>query len=103
MGETTEKATEELKEERIKLEPKVRRFSEKAFLLQLLRTHENASERQCEQAVDTAEEPGVHSRGEGRPAAAREMQVCTRGRWTQVHLWVCTTLPCGHGFPARRT
>ncbi|XP_073083279.1 uncharacterized protein [Manis javanica] len=49
------------------------------------------------QAVDTAEEPGVHSRGEARLAAAREMQVCTRGRWTQVHLWVCTTLPCGHG------
>ncbi|KAI5931899.1 Coiled-coil domain-containing protein 172 [Manis javanica] len=38
---------EELKEERTKLEPKAQQFSEKAFLLQLLRTHENASERQC--------------------------------------------------------
>lgn len=26
--------------------------------------------------------------GNARPAASQEMQVCTRGHWTQVHLWV---------------
>ncbi|XP_024411117.2 coiled-coil domain-containing protein 172 [Desmodus rotundus] len=44
--EKIKKATEELNEEKIKLESKVQQFSEKSFLLQLLRTRENALERQ---------------------------------------------------------
>ncbi|XP_059956064.1 coiled-coil domain-containing protein 172 [Mesoplodon densirostris] len=45
--EKIKKAAEELNEEKIKLESKIQQFSEKAFLLQLLKTHENALERQC--------------------------------------------------------
>ncbi|XP_029056700.1 coiled-coil domain-containing protein 172 isoform X3 [Monodon monoceros] len=45
--ENIKKAAEELNEEKIKLESKIQQFSEKAFLLQLLKTHENALERQC--------------------------------------------------------
>ncbi|KAM9618557.1 coiled-coil domain-containing protein 172 [Trichechus inunguis] len=45
--EKIKKATEELNEEKIKLESKVQEFSEKSFLLQLLKTHENALDRQC--------------------------------------------------------
>uniref|UniRef100_A0A2K6JXD5 Coiled-coil domain-containing protein 172 n=1 Tax=Rhinopithecus bieti TaxID=61621 RepID=A0A2K6JXD5_RHIBE len=43
--EKIKKATEELNEEKIKLESKVQQF-EKSFLLQLLKTHENALEKQ---------------------------------------------------------
>ncbi|XP_070360606.1 coiled-coil domain-containing protein 172 [Equus asinus] len=46
------KATEELNEEKIKLESKVQEFSEKSFFLQLLRTHENALERQCSEITN---------------------------------------------------
>ncbi|XP_027623215.1 coiled-coil domain-containing protein 172 [Tupaia chinensis] len=45
--ENIKKTTEVLKEEKIKLESKGQQFSEKSFLLQLLKTHENALERQC--------------------------------------------------------
>ncbi|XP_021799413.1 coiled-coil domain-containing protein 172 isoform X2 [Papio anubis] len=44
--EKIKKATEELNEEKIKLESKVQQFFEKSFLLQLLKTHENALEKQ---------------------------------------------------------
>ncbi|XP_039728352.1 coiled-coil domain-containing protein 172 [Pteropus medius] len=50
--EKIKKATEELNEEKIKLEYKVQQFSEKSFLLQLLKTHENALERQCSEITD---------------------------------------------------
>ncbi|XP_007939809.2 coiled-coil domain-containing protein 172 [Orycteropus afer afer] len=50
--EKIKKATEELNEEKIKLESKVQQFSEKSFLLQLLKTHENALERQCSEITD---------------------------------------------------
>ncbi|XP_039093277.1 coiled-coil domain-containing protein 172 [Hyaena hyaena] len=45
--EEIKKATEMLNEEKIKLESKVQQFSEKNFLLQLWKIHENALERQC--------------------------------------------------------
>ncbi|NP_001014191.1 coiled-coil domain-containing protein 172 [Rattus norvegicus] len=45
------KATEDLNEEKIKLESKVQQFSEKTFLLELLKTRENALERQCSAIV----------------------------------------------------
>uniref|UniRef100_A0A8C5LGI1 Coiled-coil domain-containing protein 172 n=1 Tax=Jaculus jaculus TaxID=51337 RepID=A0A8C5LGI1_JACJA len=45
--EKIQRATEELKEEKIKLDSKVQQFSEKSFLLQLMKIHENALERQC--------------------------------------------------------
>ncbi|XP_008059699.1 coiled-coil domain-containing protein 172 [Carlito syrichta] len=45
--EKIKKATQELNEEKNKLESKVQQFSEKSFLLQFLKTHENALERQC--------------------------------------------------------
>ncbi|CAO2585945.1 Coiled-coil domain-containing protein 172 [Lemmus lemmus] len=44
--ERIKKATEDLNEEKVKLESKVQQFSEKSFLLELLKTHENALERQ---------------------------------------------------------
>ncbi|XP_054437738.1 coiled-coil domain-containing protein 172 [Pteronotus mesoamericanus] len=50
--EKIKKATEELNEEKIKLESKVQQFSEKSFLLQLLKTHENALERQCSEITN---------------------------------------------------
>ncbi|XP_034346000.1 coiled-coil domain-containing protein 172 [Arvicanthis niloticus] len=45
------KATEDLSEEKIKLESKVQQFSEKSFLLELLKTHENALERQRNEII----------------------------------------------------
>ncbi|XP_059517969.1 coiled-coil domain-containing protein 172 [Myotis daubentonii] len=45
-------ATEELNEEKIKLESKVQQFCEKSSLLQLLKTHENALERQCSEIIN---------------------------------------------------
>uniref|UniRef100_A0A8D0QJB7 Coiled-coil domain-containing protein 172 n=1 Tax=Sus scrofa TaxID=9823 RepID=A0A8D0QJB7_PIG len=50
--ENIKKAAEELNEEKIKLESKVQQFSEKAFLLQLLKTHENALKRQCSEITN---------------------------------------------------
>ncbi|KAM7073148.1 coiled-coil domain-containing protein 172 [Molossus nigricans] len=50
--EKMKKATEELREEKVKLESKVQQFSEKSFLLQLLKTHENALERQCSEITN---------------------------------------------------
>ncbi|XP_072828069.1 coiled-coil domain-containing protein 172 isoform X2 [Vicugna pacos] len=50
--EKIKKATEKLNEEKIKLESKVQQFSEKAFLLQLLKTHESALERQCSEITN---------------------------------------------------
>ncbi|KAM4838530.1 coiled-coil domain-containing protein 172 [Urocitellus parryii] len=50
--EKIKKATEELNEEKIKLESKVQQFSEKSFLFQLLKTHENALERQCNEITN---------------------------------------------------
>ncbi|KAF6316983.1 coiled-coil domain containing 172 [Rhinolophus ferrumequinum] len=50
--EKLKKATEELNEEKIKLETKVQEFSEKSFILQLLKTHENALERQCSEITN---------------------------------------------------
>uniref|UniRef100_A0A8C3YPD5 Coiled-coil domain-containing protein 172 n=1 Tax=Catagonus wagneri TaxID=51154 RepID=A0A8C3YPD5_9CETA len=50
--EKIKKAAEELNEEKIKLESKVQQFSEKAFLLQLLKTHENALKRQCSEITN---------------------------------------------------
>ncbi|XP_074088004.1 coiled-coil domain-containing protein 172 isoform X1 [Macrotis lagotis] len=44
--EKIHKAKEELKEEKIKAESKSHQFSEKAFLLELLKTHENGLEKQ---------------------------------------------------------
>ncbi|EAW49455.1 coiled-coil domain containing 172 [Homo sapiens] len=44
--EKIKKATEELNEEKIKLESKVQQFFEKSFFLQLLKAHENALEKQ---------------------------------------------------------
>ncbi|KAL6089719.1 hypothetical protein STEG23_029711, partial [Scotinomys teguina] len=46
------KATEDLNEEKVKLESKVQQFSEKSFLLELLKTHENALERQCREIMN---------------------------------------------------
>ncbi|EDL01800.1 RIKEN cDNA 1700011F14, isoform CRA_b, partial [Mus musculus] len=45
------KATEDLSEEKIKLESKVQQLSEKSFLLELLKTHENALERQLSEII----------------------------------------------------
>ncbi|XP_036035251.1 coiled-coil domain-containing protein 172 [Onychomys torridus] len=45
-------ATEDLNEEKVKLESKVQQFSEKSFLLELLKTHENALERQCSEIMN---------------------------------------------------
>ncbi|XP_066094313.1 coiled-coil domain-containing protein 172 [Saccopteryx bilineata] len=45
-------ATEELNEEKTKLESKVQQFSEKSFLLELLKTRENALERQCSEITN---------------------------------------------------
>ncbi|XP_031246701.1 coiled-coil domain-containing protein 172 isoform X3 [Mastomys coucha] len=45
------KATEDLNEEKVKLESKVQQFSEKSFLLELLKTHENALERQHSEII----------------------------------------------------
>nr|XP_035952176.1 coiled-coil domain-containing protein 172 isoform X4 [Halichoerus grypus] len=50
--EDMKKATEELNEEKTKLESKVQQFSEKAFLLQLWKIHENALERQCSEITN---------------------------------------------------
>ncbi|XP_062071176.1 coiled-coil domain-containing protein 172 [Lepus europaeus] len=50
--EKMKKAAEELNEEQVKLESKVQQFSEKSFLLQLLKTHENALERQCSEITN---------------------------------------------------
>ncbi|XP_016067608.1 PREDICTED: coiled-coil domain-containing protein 172 [Miniopterus natalensis] len=50
--EKIKKATEELSEEKMKLESKVQQFSEKSFLSQLLKTHENALERQCSEIIN---------------------------------------------------
>ncbi|XP_004428162.1 PREDICTED: coiled-coil domain-containing protein 172 [Ceratotherium simum simum] len=50
--ERIKKATEELNEENVKLESKVQEFSEKSFFLQLLKTHENALERQCSEITN---------------------------------------------------
>nr|XP_036883071.1 LOW QUALITY PROTEIN: coiled-coil domain-containing protein 172-like [Manis javanica] len=50
--EKAKKATEELKEAKMTLESKVQQFSEKAFLLELLRTHENALKRQCSEVIN---------------------------------------------------
>ncbi|XP_038296614.1 coiled-coil domain-containing protein 172 isoform X2 [Canis lupus familiaris] len=50
--EEIKKATELLNEEKIKLELKVQQFSEKAFLLQLWKIHENALERQCSEITN---------------------------------------------------
>ncbi|XP_003479690.1 coiled-coil domain-containing protein 172 [Cavia porcellus] len=49
--EKIKKAAEELNEEKIKLESKVQQYSEKSFLLQLLKIHKNALERQCSEAT----------------------------------------------------
>ncbi|KAI5935038.1 Coiled-coil domain-containing protein 172 [Manis javanica] len=46
------KATEELKEAKMQLEAKAQQFSEKDFLLHLLRTHENALKRQCSEITN---------------------------------------------------
>ncbi|KAM8783863.1 coiled-coil domain-containing protein 172 [Rhynchonycteris naso] len=45
-------ATEELHEEKTKLESKVQQFSEKSFLLELLKTRQNALERQCSEITN---------------------------------------------------
>ncbi|XP_040588066.1 coiled-coil domain-containing protein 172 [Mesocricetus auratus] len=45
--EKIKRATEDLNQEKIKLESKVQQFSEKSFLLKILKTRENALERQC--------------------------------------------------------
>ncbi|XP_069914410.1 coiled-coil domain-containing protein 172 isoform X2 [Oryctolagus cuniculus] len=50
--EKMKQAAEELNEEQVKLESKVQQFSEKSFLLQLLKTHENALERQCSEITN---------------------------------------------------
>ncbi|XP_006880220.1 PREDICTED: coiled-coil domain-containing protein 172 [Elephantulus edwardii] len=50
--ENIQKATEKLNEEKIKLESKVEQFSERSFLLQRLKTHENALERQYNEITD---------------------------------------------------
>ncbi|XP_073760640.1 coiled-coil domain-containing protein 172 isoform X1 [Callorhinus ursinus] len=50
--EDVKKATKELNEEKTKLESKVQQFSEKAFLLQLWKIHENALERQCSEITN---------------------------------------------------
>ncbi|KAF4019273.1 hypothetical protein G4228_011066 [Cervus hanglu yarkandensis] len=47
-----QRAAEQLNEEKIQLESKVQQFSEKAFFLQLLKTHENALERQCNEITN---------------------------------------------------
>ncbi|XP_055447736.1 coiled-coil domain-containing protein 172 [Psammomys obesus] len=46
------KATEDLDEEKIKLESKVQQFSEKYFLSELLKTRENALQRQCSEMMN---------------------------------------------------
>nr|XP_020752806.1 coiled-coil domain-containing protein 172 isoform X4 [Odocoileus virginianus texanus] len=50
--EKIQRAAEQLNEEKIQLESKVQQFSEKAFFLQLLKTHENALERQCNEITN---------------------------------------------------
>ncbi|XP_051055978.1 coiled-coil domain-containing protein 172 [Phodopus roborovskii] len=45
-------AAEKLRREKMKLEAKVQQFSEKSFLLKLLKTHENALERQCSEIMN---------------------------------------------------
>ncbi|VCX41253.1 unnamed protein product [Gulo gulo] len=50
--EEMKKAAELLNEEKAKLESKVQQFSEKAFLLQLWKIHENALERQCSEITN---------------------------------------------------
>ncbi|XP_019315096.2 coiled-coil domain-containing protein 172 [Panthera pardus] len=50
--EDIKKATEMLNEEKTKLESKVQEFSEKTFLLQLWKIHENALERQCSEITN---------------------------------------------------
>nr|XP_036866995.1 coiled-coil domain-containing protein 172 [Manis javanica] len=50
--EKAKKATEELKEAKMQLESKVQQLSEKDFLLQLLRTYENALKRQCSEITN---------------------------------------------------
>ncbi|XP_058154299.1 coiled-coil domain-containing protein 172 isoform X2 [Dasypus novemcinctus] len=50
--EKIRKATEELNEEKIKLESQVQLFSEKSFSLELLKAHENALERQCSEITN---------------------------------------------------
>ncbi|XP_053441120.1 coiled-coil domain-containing protein 172 [Nycticebus coucang] len=50
--EKIKKETETLNEEKMKLESKAQQFSEKSFLLQLLKTHENALERQCSEITN---------------------------------------------------
>ncbi|XP_008842534.1 coiled-coil domain-containing protein 172 isoform X1 [Nannospalax galili] len=50
--EKVKQATEALNEEKVKLEAKVQQFSEKSFLLQLLKTRENALERQCGEIIN---------------------------------------------------
>ncbi|XP_006831553.1 PREDICTED: coiled-coil domain-containing protein 172 [Chrysochloris asiatica] len=47
-----QKASQQLKEEKLQLDAKVQQFSEKSFLLQLLKTHENALERQCSEIMN---------------------------------------------------
>ncbi|XP_004700973.1 coiled-coil domain-containing protein 172 [Echinops telfairi] len=49
--EKIKKATEELNEEKIKLEEKVQQLSEKSFLLALLKTHEDALKRQNNEII----------------------------------------------------
>ncbi|XP_051002927.1 coiled-coil domain-containing protein 172 [Acomys russatus] len=46
------KAAEDLNEEKLTLESKVQQFSEKSFLLELLKTRENALERQCSEVMN---------------------------------------------------
>ncbi|XP_040847713.1 coiled-coil domain-containing protein 172 [Ochotona curzoniae] len=50
--ERMKQAAEELSEGKMKLESKVQQFSEKSLLLQLLKAHENALERQCSEITD---------------------------------------------------
>ncbi|XP_044096533.1 coiled-coil domain-containing protein 172 [Neovison vison] len=50
--EEVKRAAELLNEEKAKLESKVQQFSEKAFLLQLWKIHENALERQCSEITN---------------------------------------------------
>ncbi|XP_019515639.1 PREDICTED: coiled-coil domain-containing protein 172 [Hipposideros armiger] len=50
--EKIQTATEALNEERLQLDAKVQEFSEKSFILQLLKSHENALERQCSEITN---------------------------------------------------
>ncbi|XP_062957703.1 coiled-coil domain-containing protein 172 [Cynocephalus volans] len=50
--EKIKEATQVLSEEKIKLESKAQQFSEKSFLLQLLKAYENALERQCSEITN---------------------------------------------------